>query len=99
MLETSRDILNLSIAVAVIALAIFLCWTLYYFISNLKRLNRISSKIEKGVVKVDGLIDLIKDKVKRSSSYLFLFSKLADRAIDYFSRKNEEKRENKKSKK
>ena len=99
MLETSRDILNLSIAVAVIALVVFLCWTLYYLISNLKRINRISQKIESGVTKVDGLVDLIKSKVKQSSSYLFLFSKLADKAMDYFSHRSKEKKENKEDKK
>ncbi len=85
MFETSKDILNISIAVAVVAVAIFICWTMYYLVSNLRRINRISQKVEKGVMKVDGLIDLIKSKVKQSSSYFFLFSKLAERAMDYFS--------------
>jgi len=94
MLETSKDILNISIAVAVIALVIFLCWTLYYLISNLRRINRISQKVEKGVMKMDSLIDLIKSKVKQSSSYLFLFSKLADKAMDYFSTKRRDNNDN-----
>lgn len=93
MFTTSKDVLNLSIATSVIILVAFLCWTLYYFIANLKRINKISKRVEKGVDKVDGLIDLIRDKVKQSSSYFFLLSKVADKAMDYFNKRNKEKKE------
>lgn len=93
MLETSKDILNISIAGAVIVLVIFLCFALYYLIANLKRINRISKQVEKGVTKVDGLVDLVKTKINQSSSYLFLFGKLAERAMSYFMSKKGEKNE------
>lgn len=98
MLETSRDILNVSIAGAVIVLVIFLCFALYYLIANLKRINRISGQIEKGVTKIDNLIDLIKNKVNQSSSYLFLFGKLIEKAMSYFISKKDKKNEEENSK-
>ncbi len=100
MLETSKDILNISIAVAVVILVIFLCFVLYYLIANLKRINRISGQIEKGVSKIDDLVDLIKNKVNQSGSYLFLLGKLAERAFDYFgNKKKSDKDETKDDKK
>ncbi len=99
MFTTSGDILNLSIAIAVIAVATFLCWTLYYLISNLRRINKISRQVENIVNKTNGLVDLIKSKVKQSGSYIFLFGKLIDRAMDYFNNKksNREEKEEKNS--
>lgn len=101
MFQTSQDILNISVASAVVILVIFLCVALYYLIANLKRINKVSAQIEKGINKVEGVVDLVQDKIKQSSSYFFLFGKLAERAMDYFmskkSRKNEEEEEEPKS--
>ncbi len=91
MFKTSGDILNISIAVAVVAVAIFLCWTMYYLITNLKRVNKVTKQVEIGINKVDKLIDLIRSKVKQSSSYIFLLGKLADKAMDYFNKKSDKK--------
>ncbi len=91
MFKTSGDILNISIAAAVVAVAIFLCWTMYYLITNLKRINKVSKQVEIGINKIDGLIDLIKNKIKQSSSYVFLLGKLADKAMDYFNKKSTKK--------
>lgn len=106
MLETSKDILNISIAVAIVILVIFLCWAIYYLIANLRRINRISKQLERGVIKAEDLIDLLKGKIKQSSSYILVLGRLAERAIEHFiSRKTksdedvEEKEEKKKKKK
>lgn len=100
MFTTSSDLLNLSISIAVIAIAIFLCWTLYYLIANLRRVNKISKQMENMVNKSNSLLDLIKSKVKQSGSYIFLLGKLIDRGLDYFNQKNnQEKEKNNKTKK
>ena len=101
MFENSRDILNISVSAAVLVVATFLCVALFYLIANLRRVNKVSAQIEKGVDKVEGLMELIQDKIKQSSSYLFLFGKLAERAMDYFMsrRGNSEEKSTKKSSK
>ncbi len=93
MFETSRDILNISVSVSVVVLVIFLCVALYYLIANLKRINKISQQIEGGVDKINNLVDLIKSKIKQSSSYLFLLSNLIDKAVDFFNKKKENRQE------
>ena len=99
MLETSKDILNISIATAVVVLVIFLCWAIYYLIANLRRINRISKQVERGVIKVEDLIDLLKGKIKQSSSYLFVLGRLAEKAIEHFiNRKPKDNQEEKEEK-
>ena len=102
MLNNSGDILNVSIAVAVIAVAIFICLTLYHLTVSVRRINKISRQIEIGVRKLDNLMDLLKSRIKKTSSYLFIISKIADKAMDYFNKKKEEgedkKEKNKKTK-
>ncbi len=94
MFETSRDILNISISTAVVVLVVFLCISLYYLIANLKRINKISRQIEEGVDKVDNLIDLIRNKLRQSSSYLMLFGNLVEKGLDFLNNRKQEKKEN-----
>jgi hypothetical protein len=44
MMQTSGDILNLSISLAVLAIAVFLCWSLYYLIASLRELSKFNKK-------------------------------------------------------
>ncbi len=99
MILNSGDILNLSVALAVVAVALFLSLALYQLFSSLRKINRISTQVEKGVNKIDSLVDLIRQKVKSSSSYLFVLGKLANRAMDYFSEKSKKKKEEEKKNK
>lgn len=99
MMQTSGDILNFSISLAVLAVAFFLCWFLFYLIVSLRRVYKITAQAKKITDKIENLVNLIKSKVKQSGSYLFLFSKLADKAMDYFGEKMKEKKEKEKEEK
>ncbi|PKM91602.1 hypothetical protein CVU82_00090 [Candidatus Falkowbacteria bacterium HGW-Falkowbacteria-1] len=91
MMQTSGDILNLSISLAVLAIAVFLCWSLYYLIASLRKINKISNQAKKIGDKIENLVNLTKSRVKQSGSYFFILTKLADRAIDYFNKKSQDK--------
>lgn len=86
-MKTSADILNISIAVAVIAVAFFLCWLLVYLIISFKRIYKITAQAQKIANKTENLLNLIKSKIKQGGSYFVLLSKLIDRAMTYFSEK------------
>lgn len=98
MMQTSGDILNFSISLAVLALAFFLCWALFYLIISLRRIYKISAQAKRIADRTEGLVSLIKSKIKESGSYFFLFSKLADKAMDYFGEKMKEKKQEKEEK-
>ncbi len=87
MFSTSGDILNLVIAVCIIALTIFLCLSLYYLISTVKKAHRVINSIEKGVNKIQELIDFLHGKVKNGGAYLMLAGELIKKGFDYFSKK------------
>ncbi len=93
MFSTSLDVLHLVLALCIAVLTFFLCWSLYYFIANMRRANRIIKKIETGVVKIEELVDLAKNKLKNSGAYFMILGELAKKAMEFI----KEKRENKKT--
>jgi uncharacterized protein YoxC len=90
MFETSGDILNLVIAICILAFTFFLVWTIYYFLSSLKKIHKIVDEIEKGVKSVIEGVESIKDKVKKSSSYMYLAGEAAKSIIDLIKKDKKE---------
>ena len=72
MFENSKDILNLAIALAVVSLAGFGAWAVYYMARILQQVFKITKEARERIHKLDELIKTIKDKVEHSTSYLLL---------------------------
>lgn len=83
MFTTSGDILNLVLATCIAVLTVFLSIAIYYFISSAHKIHKLISLAERGIIKADELLSLIRDKVKNSSAYLTLFAEVAKQAIQY----------------
>jgi len=102
MFDTSKDILYLVIAFCVLWFTVFICWLLYYFISIVGKVRKIIKSVEDKIEKIDGLIDLLKDKIEHSAAYLGLIVNGVGKLVEYFKDKksnNEEKTPKKKSRK
>lgn len=84
MFESSKDILNLVAAISIASLAFFLCWALYYIITSARSSVRVIRKVEQGVDKAESLIDLVKEKLSSSASYLMILSNLVKKGIEIF---------------
>lgn len=69
-LETSKDILNLSLAVSVFGLAFLVGWMLVYGILIIRRLVRLLGTIEERIRKLDDFLAAVREKVEHSTSYL-----------------------------
>ena len=82
MFETSSDILNLIIALSVLLFTVFLVWAIYYLIASLRKIFKIAKDVETGVQKVIDTADVVKKKVKQSSSYLYMAGEVAKRVVD-----------------
>jgi citrate synthase len=76
MFETSSDILNWVLAISILAVAFFICYGLYSVISTFRKGMKIIKKFENIVFKVEGLLDLVKNKVASSASYLYMITEL-----------------------
>ncbi len=83
MLATSSDILNLVLAGSAIVLTFFVCWAIYYLVASVHLIYRLSKRIEKGVTKVEEVVDIARDKLKNSSTYFMILGEIAKKALDF----------------
>ncbi|MFA4819088.1 MAG: hypothetical protein WC621_04560 [Patescibacteria group bacterium] len=82
--ETSKDILNIAIAVSVIGLSILVGWILTYCLLILRHLVRVLNGLEDGIHKASNLITLIQSKLENSASYLATIALGAKELFSFF---------------
>ena len=99
MFSTSADVLNLVLSVSVLFLTIFVCWALYNIIVSVQRINKISKIVENGVVKVEEVVNIAKDKLRDSSAYFMILAEIAKKAMEFVQEKRSTKETVKKGKK
>lgn len=99
MFSTSIDILNLVLAICVAVLTFFLCWAIYYFVASVQRINRITKRIEAGVIKAEEVVNMAKDKLKNSSAYFMVLGEIAKKAMEYVQEKRTNSKDTKETKK
>ncbi len=83
MLETSKDLLYVVIAFCILWITVFICWLLYYFISIIGNVRGIVKSVKEKIDKVDELLNLVKEKVEHSATYLALMVEGVGKLIDY----------------
>jgi uncharacterized protein YoxC len=81
MFNTSRDILNLVLALSIAGFTVFICWSLYYLIASLRSIFRVIKEIEATVEKIGDLTRYIRDKIENTSRFV---GDLGDKANDLF---------------
>lgn len=81
MLETSKDILNLVIAFAILWITVFICWFIYYIIAVIKRVHDTIDFFHKTLVSLNEMISNVKDKLKSSSTHFKLIGMLVKKVI------------------
>ena len=82
MIENSKDILNLAIALAVVGLAGFGAWALYYAARILQQVFKITKEMRDRISKVDELIKTLKEKIEHSTSYLLLIGEGVKKLVE-----------------
>lgn len=95
MFATSIDILYLVLSICALALTVFLCLSLYYFIASAQRIHKIIKRVETGVVKVEEIIATAREKIKNSAPYFMILSETAKRAMAFVQEKQAKRREKK----
>ena len=91
MIETSKDILYLAIALAVLSLAGFSSWAIYYFARIMQQGFKIAQEMRDRISKVDELIRTIKEKVENSSSYLLLIGEGVKKLVEVIRERTQSK--------
>jgi len=70
MFNTSRDILNLVLAISIAGLSVFICWSLFYLIASLRSVYKVLKDVEETVQKIGDLTRFVRDKVESGASVL-----------------------------
>jgi len=91
MLETSKDLLFIVLAICIFGLTVFICWAIYYLVMILKQANQIIADFREKIKKIDETLALIKEKIEHSTSYLGLLVE-GIRQMLVFLREKKEKR-------
>lgn len=85
MLESSRDVLFITIAVCIAAFTIFSCWGLFYFVGVIRNAFKISKDARNILKKAEEAIELIKEKIQSSTSYLLLIGEAVKKILEIMS--------------
>src|SRR3989344_5017668 len=84
MLETSKDLLYIVIAFAVLWLTVFFCWALYYVISMLRNMSKITVSVREKLELVDKILKLVKDKLEKGSNHMAVLADSAIKLVGFF---------------
>ncbi len=87
LLQTSQDVLNLSLALSALGLAFLLGWLLIYFILIVRRMVKIMNKIEATLESLNNFFTIVKEKLTHSATYLSVLASGAKELISFFTNK------------
>ena len=93
MFENSKDLLNIAIAAAIVGLAGFACWGLYYFARILQQVFAVIKDMRSRLHKIDELIKTVKDKLEHTTSYLLLISEGMKKLVEVIKEKTENRKQ------
>lgn len=86
-IESSKDILYIVIAFCVLWLTIFISWMMFYCITIIKQVNGMVKDVRMKLELIESFIHLMKEKVEKSSSYLFIIAEFVKHAGNFFIKK------------
>lgn len=102
--NSSQDLLYIAISIAVLGLAVFTCWAIYYLAMILKQSFQVAKEMRDRLHKVDGIIDSIngvinslKGKIEHSASYLLLIGEGIKTLVGIMKSRGEKKKKTKKA--
>lgn len=97
--DSSLDILYLTLAASVAILTIFLVWAIYYVVRMLRDTVYVMEKFTNVMKKADEVLDMAKDKLSSTGNYLAIVANAVTAAIEYFGDGKSTKRTTRKRKK
>lgn len=93
MLETSKDLLFVTLAFCLLWLTIFLSWLMYYFISIIRDVSRLTGRVTTIVERVDSMTRTIHDKLESGAASFSLAATAVKEVIGWAMRERAAKAE------
>ena len=94
MFETSRDILNITLSVSVLAVAIALTWLLSEFIRIFRDVRKTIKEVKDAITRVEAAITKVGDKVVQSVMNLRSLLEAAGAVASFVKEKRAKKKNN-----
>jgi hypothetical protein len=89
MFETSKDILNIVLAVSIASFTFFVCWSLFYLSMTLQQIFHAARSMRKRLDAIDEVIKALKDKIDNSASYLLLLGEGVKKLVEVLRARSE----------
>ena len=87
MLENSKDLLFITLALCALLFTAFSCWLLYYFIAIIRNAYVITKSIKEKMKMIDEILSNVKDSVKNTANYIGLAVNAVDKVVDIVQKK------------
>ena len=88
-ISSTQDVLFVTLAAGAALVAIFLCWTLYYLILNLRDIHVVTKDARERLEKFWEVIDLIRDKLQVGGAVFTLAARGIKELAEYVREWNE----------
>jgi len=92
LINNSQDLLYIAISIAVLLLAFFTCWAIYYLARILQQAFQVTKEMRDRLHKVDTVIDSLKEKIDHSASYLMLIGEGVKKLVEIIKERTEKKK-------
>ena len=99
MIETSKDLLNVIIAISVFGFTVLTCLAIFYLSMVLRQSFKIVKETRDRLHKVDEVIQSIKEKIEHSTSYLMLIGEGVKKLVEVVKEHTEKGKKKKTGKK
>lgn len=96
LINDSRDLLNIIIALSVLLFTVFSCWAIYYLARILQQMFKVIKETRDRLNKLDELFKALKEKIEHSASYLFLIGEGVKKLVEMMKDRGEKKKGKKK---
>ncbi|MFA6306639.1 MAG: hypothetical protein WCV70_01930 [Patescibacteria group bacterium] len=97
LINDSRDLLNIIIALSVLLFTIFSCWAIYYLARILQQFFKVLKETRERLNKFDELVKMVKEKIEHSASYLPLIMEGVKKLVELMKNRAEKKKQARKN--
>ncbi len=83
MINTTLDILYLTLAGCAVLITFFICWAFYYFVRMERNAVYTMEKFTNVLRKADEVLEVAKDKLHSSGTYIAIAANAAKNVVEY----------------
>lgn len=98
MLETSKDLLFITLAICALLFTAFSCWLIYYFIAIIRNVYTVTKSLKEKMELVEDILQTAKANISSAANYIGIVVSGIDKIVDYVQGKNTKKPAKKKAK-